>query len=87
MRQRAEWWVLTDDMILEYLRDEGTGTPKVLSDALGKSQGYINQRLSTLADYGLVTKVARGVYQLSEQGEQYLDEDLDVSQLEATTRE
>lgn len=82
MRRRADWWVLADDMILEYISDEGTGTPKVISKEIDRSQGYVNQRCSLLESYGLLTKVARGVYTLSEAGKQYLSEDLDASTLE-----
>lgn len=85
MRKRADWWVLADDVILEYLRDEGTGTPKSISEAIGKSQGYVNQRCSLLESHGLLTKVARGVYTLSDNGEAYLEEELDVSELEPDT--
>ena len=82
MRKRADWWVLVDDMVLEFLRDERSGTPKTISEEIGKSQGYVNQRCSKLASYGLVRKVARGVYVLTDEGEQYLDEELDVRDLE-----
>ncbi len=87
MRKRADWWVLVDDMILEYLRDESSGTPKTISEEINKSQGYVNQRCSELASYGLVRKVARGVYVLTEDGELYLNEELNVADLELDSEE
>ena len=81
MRKRSDWWVLVDDMILEYLHDEGTGTPKTISERIDKSQGYVNQRCSKLESYGLIRRLARGVYTITEEGEQYLAGELDASEL------
>lgn len=56
-------------MILGNLHDVGIGNPELLSDILDISQGYINQRLSTLAHFGPMTKVPCKVHQPFELGE------------------
>lgn len=80
---RAEWMRPVDDLILEFLRDESLSTPEVISEEIGRNRNYVTQRCSELYEYGLVTKIARGVYKLTENGEAYLDEELDANELEA----
>lgn len=87
MRKRSDWWVLVDDMILKYLHDEGTGTPKTVNEKIGKSQGYVNQRYSKLETYSLIQRLARGVYTITEEDEQYLEGELDTAQLKPNSRE
>jgi putative NIF3 family GTP cyclohydrolase 1 type 2 len=43
---------------------------------------YVGQRCRTLAPYGLIQNLGNGVYPITEKGEQYLDEELDVRELE-----
>lgn len=81
MRMRADWMRAVDDPILEYLRDEGAGTPKSIADVLGKNNNYIGDRCRVLTDYGLLRRPSRGLYLLTDEGRQYLDEELDASQL------
>lgn len=74
--------VLADDRILEYLREEEAATPSdmVKSGFVRYSNTYISQRLSKLAERGLVKKISRGVYTITERGEQYLDGEIDTSE-------
>lgn len=82
MRQRADWMRPIDERILEAMRDEGNLTPRAVDDFGVTSQGHANDRLSELSTYGLVEKISRGLYRLTEQGEAFLNEELDASELE-----
>lgn len=74
--------VLADDRILEYLREEDAATPSemVKSGFVRYSNTYISQRLAKLAERGLVKKLGRGVYSITERGERYLDGEIDTSE-------
>lgn len=77
---------IADERILEFLRDNDSGTPTTMSreDSMHFSRSYIHQRLGKLEEYGLVQFLGNGVYVLSEKGNEYLDGDLDVSTLDPT---
>ncbi|GAB7120892.1 repressor [Natrinema saccharevitans] len=81
MRKRAEWMTRADDEILEYLASETAGTPKVIADALDRSNGYIGVRCRKLASYGLVERPSRGFYVITDAGTAYLEGELDASTL------
>ncbi|OIB58038.1 PhiH1 repressor [Natrialba sp. SSL1] len=83
MRQPADWMVPSDDRILELLREEGNLTPQAVEDFGGPVAGHASDRLPVLAQYGLVTKISRGLYRITDSGEAYLDEDLDANELES----
>lgn len=83
MRQRANWMNPVDDRIMELLADEGAGTPKSLADSIGHNNDYVGVRCRELAAYGLLRRPSRGLYLLSEDGEAYLEGDLDAADLEA----
>jgi len=84
MRQRADWMVPSDDVILELLRDHGNLTPQAIEDFGGPSSGHAHDRLPVLVEYGLVDRISRGLYSITEQGHAYLDEDLNANTLEPT---
>lgn len=81
MRQRAEWMMPVDDKIMEYLQSEGTSTPSRIGEGIGNDSNYVTQRCSELTNRGLLQRIARGVYQLTDQGQAYLEGDLDASTL------
>jgi len=81
MRQPADWMVPSDDRILELLRAEGNLTPQAVEDFGGPVAGHASDRLPLLAKYGLVTKISRGLYRITNKGESYLDEEFDASEL------
>lgn len=81
MRQRAEWMVPADDEILEYIAEEGAGSPGTLADALGKNSDYLSNRCRQLEGYGLLRRPSRGIYFITESGESYLAGDLDANRL------
>ena len=80
-RQRAEWMNPVDDEIMEILDESGAGTPQSLADELDKNNDYIGVRCRELASKGLLGHPSRGLYVLTDQGEQYLDGELDASEL------
>lgn len=82
MRQSADWMNITDERILEVLREDGQLTPSAIADRIDKHQKWVNKRCRMLQDYGLVQTIARGLYQITEEGEAYLEGDLDASELQ-----
>jgi len=85
MRYSADWMVLADERILEYIREEGSGTPKQMKDSgyVRYSRQYISQRCKELVNHGLLQHLGNGVYIITDEGEQYLDGELDAADLEA----
>jgi len=82
MRKDADWMVPSDDRILELLREKGNLTPQAVEDFGGPTAGHAQDRLPALTRYGLVNRISRGLYTISDAGRAYLDEDLDASTLE-----
>ena len=84
MRQSAPWMQLPlDERILEALETSGMIlSPAVIAINIDKSRSGVNRRLAVLVEYGLVTRVKRGYYEITEQGSQYLAGELDASTLD-----
>ena len=84
MRLSADWMVIADDRILEYLNENETGTLKQMADSgyVRFSRSYITQRCKKLLNYGLIRHLGNGVYMITERGQEYLDSDLDAAELE-----
>jgi len=83
VRKRADWMTRIDEEILETMRDEGNMTPQALDSAFDvTAANYARDRLSQMERYGLVEKLARGLYRLTDDGRAFLDEELDASELE-----
>lgn len=73
----------SDDVILEILSDADLIlSPAVIAINSDYSRHEVNRRLSNLADVGLVTRVKRGYYEISDQGEAYLAGELDATELD-----
>ncbi|WP_425504402.1 MarR family transcriptional regulator [Salinilacihabitans rarus] len=77
--------VSADDRILEYLAENETGTPKQMADSgnVRFSRSYITQRCKKLLDFGLIRHLGNGVYIITDEGQQYLDGELDAAELES----
>lgn len=84
MRQSAEWMVISDDRILELIREHGNLTPGAIEALGGPVSEHATRRAKKLVEYGLLEKIHRGLYGLTDEGRAYLDEDLDASELEPT---
>lgn len=88
VRERAEWMRPIDEHILETLRDEGNMTPYALEHEFDVTvANYASNRLSKLADYGLVERLGRGLYRLTDDGRAFLDEELDAGALDPSNDE
>lgn len=82
-RQRADWMTRTDEEILETLRDKGNLNPAAVEKFDVTVANYASNRLSKMSDYGLVERIAPGLYRLTEVGDDFLDEELDAAELES----
>jgi len=88
MRQSAGWMSQpADDRILEVIRQEGNMTPLALSKEgevprVDVSRKWAGVRCRELAKYGLLNRLDRGLYGITDDGIAYLDEDLDAAELE-----
>lgn len=84
MRQPGGWMQLpTDERILEALNSSGMIlSPAVIAKNIDRSREEVTRRLSDLVEYGLVSRVERGYYEISELGEQYLAGDLNADDLQ-----
>ncbi|WP_455448159.1 transcriptional regulator [Natrinema thermotolerans] len=77
-----------DDRILETLESSGLIlSPAVIALNIDKSRDEVNRRLSVLVDHELVQRVKRGYYEITNLGEQYLEGELDASELDESTDE
>jgi len=70
-----------DEHIMEVMRDEGNMTPQALDEFDVAAANYARDRLSELTRYGLVERLSRGLYRLTDEGRSFLDEELDASDL------
>lgn len=82
VRKRAEWMRPVDERIMETMRDEGNLTPQAVENFGVCSRSHGSVRLSKLSKYGLVERIAQGLYRLTDDGRAFLDEELDASTLD-----
>lgn len=84
VRKRADWMRPSDDPILEHLATYGNLTPKAFENLDVCTSGHATNRLGVLRSAGLVEQFAgtEGLYRLTEDGEAYLNEELDASTLQ-----
>ncbi|ELZ14047.1 AsnC family transcriptional regulator [Natrinema thermotolerans DSM 11552] len=80
MRQSGTWMTIWDDRILEIIRNEGpTPVGKLTErDGVRISQSSVSRRCQKLADHRLLIPIGNGVYDISDIGEAYLDEEYDA---------
>ncbi|WIV68435.1 transcriptional regulator [Natrialbaceae archaeon AArc-T1-2] len=72
-----------DERILEAFSTSGMIlSPAVIAKNIDKSRDEVNRRLSVLVEYGVVTRVERGYYEITELGEQYLAGEIDANSIE-----
>lgn len=73
IRHPAEWMTPMDDQILELFHSSKLVlTPAIIAYNIDYSRGEVNRRLSELQEHGLVERVERGKYRMTQKGEQYL---------------
>ncbi len=74
-----------DERILEALDTSGMIlSPAVIAINIDKTRSEVNRRLSSLVDHGLVTRVKRGYYKITADGQAYLTGELAASDLNAS---
>lgn len=90
MHRKVEWMAPADDYILDFLQSCRCGdgnpskqTPKTIGLNTAYGRKHAGTRCRVLADHGLVERHERGVYSLTDLGEQYVAGELDASELEA----
>ena len=74
---------IADERILEFLAEEGPHSPSRIAEdeRVHFTAEYVGRRCRKLAAYGLTRNIGNGVYQITEEGEQYLAGELDASEL------
>ena len=80
MRRSGDWMVLVDDRVLEYLRQNETGSPTEMMNEgpIRYSSQYIGRRCKKLEEEELIRHLGNGVYTITEDGEAYLEGCLDT---------
>lgn len=78
----AEWMDPVDEELLRLLRDEEIFMPDQLAEEVEPRAPHVAYRCRELAKYGLATKHAMGMYDISDLGERYLAGEIDPSDLE-----
>ncbi|QCS44092.1 winged helix-turn-helix domain-containing protein [Natrinema versiforme] len=84
MRNPGDWMQMpTDERILEALQSSGMIlSPAVIAKNIDRSREEVTRRLTVLVEYGFVTRVERGYYEIAEPGAQYLAGELDASEID-----
>lgn len=81
MRKSGDWMTVWDDRILEYIFENGSGSPTEISEItyIHVSKQHISRRLRTLADHDLLDPLGNGMYQITEKGWYYLKGGFDAN--------
>jgi len=79
-RKSAYWMKQLDERILEYLDSEGWGSPSVLARSRGftASEGHIGERCKMLHYAGFISPITSDMYELTTDGIQYLNGQIDA---------
>jgi predicted transcriptional regulator of viral defense system len=83
MRRSADWMVLVDDRILEYMVEhDGTASAAELdkSELFHVGRSHLNARLNKLAEEGLLKKIGNGVFSITNEAEAYLEGEYNVGE-------
>ena len=70
-----------DDLILEYLRDATAATPQDIANNIDRNNKYVGVRCRKMTNARLLERPAHGLYRLTDEGESFLDGDLDAGGL------
>jgi len=79
-RQSARWMKREDDRILEFLRENGLSSHHLISREVFESvsPSHVAERLAILKYAGLVFRGGWESYELTREGQMYLDGNLDA---------
>jgi predicted transcriptional regulator len=82
-RSPIEGMTVMDNQILKLLEESGIIlSPSIIAYNIERSQGGVSQHLSKLVALGLVNKIERGKYEITDMGTSYLSNDLDIEEIE-----
>ena len=88
MHRQIDWMVAADVLILEFLYaardrrgDPSIQTPHTISLNTGYSRQHVSQRSKVLVDHGLVEQLDEGQYRLTDFGEQVLENEIPIEDL------
>jgi len=87
MRKSVDWMSQpADDRIMEVIREEGNMTPLALSrdgevERIDIGRKWAGERCRELVRYGLLRRIDKGLFGITDEGLAYLDEELDASTL------
>lgn len=72
-KRRPDWMTDMDLEILGVLDKGLTLSPSIIAENIDRSRVGVNRRLNTLQASGVVEKVDRGKYQITDQGVKFLE--------------
>lgn len=80
MRQSAFWMKQLDERILEYINEHGWATPSMMArhSRFTASSGHISERCQMLHYIGFIEPIYSDSYELTTDGKQYLDGQIDA---------
>lgn len=89
MRYSGRWMSIVDDRVLEFLAENETGTPTQMKreGKIRYTPEHVARRCRELDDKGLIVNLGNSVYSITEEGEAYLQGELDTDELEADDQE
>lgn len=74
----------SDERILEVLHSSNLVlSPAVIGKNIDATRVHVNRRLSVLVEYGMVTRIERGYYEITDLGVQYLEGKIDANELDS----
>lgn len=79
-RRSAYWMKQLDERILEHLESEGWATPGIMADTKGftASEGHIRERCQMLFYIGFIVPIHSDMYELTTDGQLYLQGKIDA---------
>lgn len=81
-RKMAEWMCTLDERIIEYVTEDSLANPRLMASAIqfNASKRRIRERCQMLTDAGLIAPISDDaqLYEVTREGQRYLDGDLDV---------
>jgi len=80
MRYAGNWMTAVDDRILEYLSEHESGSPTKMKreGPIRYSRQQVHRRCKKLTENALVRDLGNGVYVITDDGEAYLEGQLDT---------
>jgi hypothetical protein len=82
VRQSAEWMDPVDERILELIQERGNLTPDAIEKFGVTSANHASRRCKLLSKYGLLSRIVTGLYGITQDGEAFLQGDLDAAEIE-----